>query len=187
MAEDANKNTDGAETATAAETGNDSGNNNNSNASQGEKTEKNSPPATVPYERFKEVNDKLKALEGNGNNQADNNNSSSASQGSPEDVVLELVGKVPEHLKPDMAAMAKYAKEHKLPVDDVIDLFNVKKGHTVPKTEVENFNRSNAEARESGNGGDANPGVRVDNSSVKSMSDADLKAKVNELASQGLV
>lgn len=189
MAEDANKNTaNNGEAATSTDDGsNTSGNNNTSNAGDGDKAQKNSPPATVPYERFKEVNDKLAELQGKGNGQANNNSSSSPSQDSPEDVVLELVGKVPEHLKPEMAAMAKYAKDHKLPVDDVISIFNVKKGHTVPKSEIENFNKANQDAKDSGTGGTANPAVRNDNSSVKALSNDELSAKVNELAASGQI
>ncbi len=112
---------------------------------------------------------------------------SSVTQDTPEDRVLELVGKVPEHLKAEMAPMAKYAKEHNIPVDDVIALFNVKKGFTVPKAELDQFNSANEAARTSGTGGNANPAVRNDETSLKSLSDKDLEAKVKDQASQGLI
>lgn len=110
---------------------------------------------------------------------------SSVTQDSPENRVLELVGKVPEHLKAEMATMATYAREHNIPVDDVIALFNVKKGFTVPKDEVEKYHEANLAARESGTGGNANPATSNDGSEIKTMSDKDLEARVKDLASQG--
>lgn len=158
-----------AETETA---GTEGQNNNTSTGSQAAKTEKTGTPETVPYSRFKEVNDKLKELEG----KSADKKPSTALTDSPVDTVLEVVGKVPEHLKPEMRNIANYAAEHKMPVEDVIALWNVKTGNTVPKAEVDKFNKANAEANDSRTGGTANPAVRYETEFSK-MSDAELKAQ----------
>lgn len=155
-------------------------NNNTTNVSQDAKTGKTGQPETVPYARFKEVNDELKKYK---ESKADKVSVSDLPD-SPVDTVLDLVGKVPEHLKSDMKAIAKYATEHKMPVDDAIALWNVKGGHTVPKSEVDKYTQANTEAANSRTGGTANPAARYD-MEIKSLSDKDLQAKVNELSARG--
>lgn len=184
------KNSTGNGTGETETSGSNGQNNNGSNGSEAGQTQNNGAPKTVPYDRFKEVNDaKVKAetelatLKGTN---TEKKPETSALPNTPENRVLELVGKVPDHLKPYMADMAKYGEDHKMPVEDVIEIFNVKKGHTIPKDKVAEYAKAEQAANDSKTGGSANPAVRQ-NVEVKNLSDAELEKQVNELASQGQI
>lgn len=159
-------------------------NNNGSNGSEADKTQNNGGTDTVPYGRFKEVNDakiaaenRIKQLEGKDN--TDKTTETPALPNTPEDRVLELVGKVPERLKPFMSEMSKYAKDHNMTVEDTISFFDVKKGNTIPKEKVGEYYEKEKAANDSNTGGSANPAVR-NNVETKNLSDAELEAKVKQ-------
>lgn len=156
-------------------------NNNTSNASEGAKTQTGGTPETVPYARFKEVNDKLNELKGLADKPV-----STPLPDSPVDTVLDLIGKVPEHLKAEMKNIASYAAEHKMPVEDVISLWNVKTGNVVSKADVEQFNSANNDANNSRTGGSANPAARF-TQDIKAMSDADLKTALDRAQAEGQI
>lgn len=164
------------ETATSSD---NSGNNNSSNASEGDKTQKNGPPKYVPYERFKDVIDENNRLKGTGSAPE----TSSSSSGQQEDRLLEVISKVPDRLKSDTAAIAKYAKEHSMSIEDTIVFWDAK--NRVAPEDVAKANEADAAARDSRLGGTANPAARQENKPLSEMKTEDLKSQLEQRIAAG--
>ncbi len=170
-----------AETGTA---GTEQGQTNNtSTGSQAEKTGKTGKTAEDRIHELTRERDEWKA-KAQGSSSADE--LSADLPESPVDTVLELIGKVPDHLKAEMKTIASYAAAHKMSVDDAIALWNVKGGHVVNKADVEKYHSANAAAADSSTGGTANPAVRYD-TAPSQMKDDELDATVKDMAARGQV
>jgi hypothetical protein len=142
--------------------------NNTSNVREDDKPQKT---ASVPYSRFKEVNDELQRIR------------KSEPKGTPiqdgsGDLVLELISKVPDRLRGEMSNIAKYATTHSMPVDDVVTLWDAK--NKVSPDAADNKSAADAEAKNSRTGGTANPAARAEASLVsKNLSDISI-ASLNQ-------
>lgn len=178
--EDLNQNYSTEETETSG-SGNEQ-QNNTSNGSETETTQKNGAPKMVPYNRFKEVNDKLKQYESIATDK-----NSSVSQDVPEDKLwkakIETKLSVPEHLKPQSDEIASYHARYNVPIEDAIAIFDSK--NKVSTADVAAASAAQTEASQSRTGGTANHASRQDESEDPSkVSTEDLRSQLeSELAS----
>jgi hypothetical protein len=169
-------NTVQGETGTSATTENVE-TNNTSSVSQDVKTEKTGVPQTVPYSRFKEVNDELKKYKGGGADKPQDSVTGS------DNLILDLIGKVPEHLKAEMSNIAKYAREHIMSIDDAITLWDAK--NKVSPADLALKQAADEAAQESRTGGTPNPAARQETPEVSKMTATDLRAELEKRIAAG--
>ncbi|HZS47230.1 MAG TPA: hypothetical protein VFC63_19305 [Blastocatellia bacterium] len=166
------------ETVTPA-SGNE-GQNNTSTASEGANTQRTGRTAQDRIQELVKERDEWKA-KAVGSQSADNQSQTSAQDAG--DLVLDLIGKVPEHLKPEMKNIANYAKKHSMPIDDVITLWDAR--DKISPEDVAAKAAADQAANNSRTGGTPNPAARQETPEVSKMSTQDLRGELEKRVASG--